>query len=282
MIEPFNPEMDSVTAQALDAMPSWEEVSGFIHGRGDVPFLNAARADKSEAGICFMEEEASSAQARMVLGYALDCRAALERGEDMPPNSECRFGGIETTVSEVHGAVSSVSEPCETWYSARVVICLRDSLYSDYLVDGVLHNSFIMASVHCPWSFDSRTDGVITLSAAIGSRANSRSGIACVVLDALASLHLSHITTTAAKGGEERRVFDQPITAYWWELSNQFRNARAGGKTRIGKCEHCGHAYIAVGERGNPRRYCSDACRQRARDARKRASRCNQRKPSRR
>lgn len=275
MIESFDPERDSVTALVLDALPPWEEVSGFIHGRGGVPFLNAARADKSELGICFMEEEASSEQARMILGYALDCRAAMERGEDVPPSSECGFGSIETTTNEVRGAASGASDAGEAWYSVRVAICLRDSLYSDYLVDGALHNSFVMACVHCPWSFDSRTDGAVSLSAAIGSRANSHLGIACAVLDALAFLHLSHITTAAAYGGEERRVFDQPITAYWWELSNQFRNARIGGKTRVGKCEHCGHAYIAAGERGNPRRYCSDACRQRARDARKRAARSN-------
>ncbi len=76
------------------------------------------------------------------------------------------------------------------------------------------------------------------------------------LVDRLFTLHLNDVKTVSFDGGQEARIITTGISALWWCALDSMRDGR------LGICEVCGKPYVARGERGKPRKYCSEACRQ--------------------
>ncbi len=76
------------------------------------------------------------------------------------------------------------------------------------------------------------------------------------LVDRLFTLHMADVRTVSLGGGQECRVIATGISSLWWCAIDSLRDGR------LGTCEVCGKPYVARGERGKPRKYCSDACRQ--------------------
>lgn len=76
------------------------------------------------------------------------------------------------------------------------------------------------------------------------------------LVDRLFTLHMTDVRTVSLGGGQECRVIATGISSLWWCAIDSLRDGR------LGACEVCGKPYVARGERGKPRKYCSDACRQ--------------------
>ena len=78
------------------------------------------------------------------------------------------------------------------------------------------------------------------------------------IIDALISVHLIDIRTVSTDGGHESRACTSNLSYIWFDILKRMRDGR------VGKCEACGRPFIAKRERGKKRRFCTDACRQRA------------------
>lgn len=76
------------------------------------------------------------------------------------------------------------------------------------------------------------------------------------LVDRLFTLHMVDVRTVSLGGGQECRIVATGISSLWWCAIDSLRDGR------LGACEVCGKPYVARGERGKPRKYCSDACRQ--------------------
>lgn len=76
------------------------------------------------------------------------------------------------------------------------------------------------------------------------------------LVDRLFTLHMADVRTVSLCGGQECRIIATGISSLWWCAIDSLRDGR------LGACEVCGKPYVARGERGKPRKYCSDACRQ--------------------
>lgn len=76
------------------------------------------------------------------------------------------------------------------------------------------------------------------------------------LVDTLFTIHLTGIKTISVNGGEEARESTCGTAAIWWTVLDELRDGR------LGLCEACSRPYIAKRERGTKRRFCSDACRQ--------------------
>ena len=147
--------------------------------------------------------------------------------------------------------------------------------YAAYLYQMVLLESLAcrMMDVAEPWSATwfqvdesgeshdaeaSEADG-LCIMCALGFYENNESGARkCLstLVDRLFTLHLNDVKTVSFDGGQEARIITTGISALWWCALDSMRDGR------LGICEVCGKPYVARGERGKPRKYCSEACRQ--------------------
>ena len=76
------------------------------------------------------------------------------------------------------------------------------------------------------------------------------------LVDDLFTLHMTGIRTICIEG-EEERVPDSTLSMLWWLALGSMRSGK------LGKCIVCGTPYTTRKlDRGTPRKYCSDACRQ--------------------
>ena len=73
-------------------------------------------------------------------------------------------------------------------------------------------------------------------------------------LDNLFSINLADVKTVTVNGMIQQEC-NSVYSAFWLLLSREFEGGRAM------RCEACGKPLVVYGERGNKRRYCSDACR---------------------
>lgn len=147
--------------------------------------------------------------------------------------------------------------------------------YADYLYQMVLLESLAcyMMDVACPWgaawfrvdendeSHDAEpeeADGLCVMCALGYYEDNEAGARKCLnsLVDRLFTLHLNDVKTVSVDGGQEARIITTGISSLWWCALDSMR----GG--RLGICEVCGKPYVARGERGKPRKYCSEACRQ--------------------
>ncbi len=147
--------------------------------------------------------------------------------------------------------------------------------YASYLYQMALLESLAcrMMDVACPWgaawfrvdetgeSHDAEyeeADGLCIICALGYYEDNEAGARKCLstLADRLFTLHLNDVKTVSFDGGQEARIITTGISALWWCALDSMRDGR------LGICEVCGKPYVARGERGKPRKYCSEACRQ--------------------
>lgn len=144
--------------------------------------------------------------------------------------------------------------------------------YADYLVAAIEAEEGYceLLGAPCPWDFmrcpDGDEDGAhrtgaegLRMFCVLGYYERSASGARqCLadLVDRLFTLHMADVRTVSLGGGQECRVIATGISSLWWCAIDSLRDGR------LGACEVCGKPYVARGERGKPRKYCSDACRQ--------------------
>ena len=144
--------------------------------------------------------------------------------------------------------------------------------YADYLVAAIeAEESYCeLLGVPCPWDYTRCPDGDkaeahrtgtegLRMLCVLGYYERSASGARqCLadLVDRLFTLHMTDVRTVSLGGGQECRVIATGISSLWWCAIDSLRDGR------LGACEVCGKPYVARGERGKPRKYCSDACRQ--------------------
>lgn len=87
----------------------------------------------------------------------------------------------------------------------------------------------------------------------LGEGSTERMALAESMLDALCTAHLFGLRVEVRHGVEVRRTVDL-ASSLWYSLVSSFSSGRAG------ICNTCGRPFIAFGERGKKRKYCSDAC----------------------
>lgn len=89
---------------------------------------------------------------------------------------------------------------------------------------------------------------------------------------------LVHGIVSLFLGGISIDIFRSTKTDDYMVFSNYltyllYRFTRQSGNVRLGSCELCGRGFSLVGARGLARHYCSDACRTKAKNARKKKQR---------
>ena len=77
-----------------------------------------------------------------------------------------------------------------------------------------------------------------------------------LALQQIAGLHLSEIQTAVDRYGVPHQLARWGICALWLAYCNRFSRAR------IAFCEACGRPIVVTEERGTPRQYCDERCRQ--------------------
>ena len=147
--------------------------------------------------------------------------------------------------------------------------------YADYLYAAIMAEEGYdeLLGVSCPWDcvwYAKDGDGVVRevdpddadglqIICALGYFERSAEGARkCLsdFVDRLFTLHMADVRTVSLGGGRECRIVATGISSLWWCAIDSLRDGR------LGACEVCGKPYVARGERGKPRKYCSDACRQ--------------------
>lgn len=86
---------------------------------------------------------------------------------------------------------------------------------------------------------------------------------------ALISLHLEGVRIDVFDSNEsdDFMVFDSYLSYLWYDFAKKL------GKVRIGYCEQCGKGFSLTGHRGIKRRFCSEACKTKAKNERMRQQR---------
>lgn len=147
--------------------------------------------------------------------------------------------------------------------------------YADYLFAAIMAEEDYdeLLGAPCPWDcvwYAEDSDGIerevdpddadgLQVICALGYFERSAEGARkCLsdLVDRLFTLHLADVRTVSLGGGRECRIVATGISSLWWCAIDSLRDGR------LGACEVCGKPYVARGERGKPRKYCSDACRQ--------------------
>ena len=147
--------------------------------------------------------------------------------------------------------------------------------YADYLFAAIMAEEDYgdLLGAPCPWDcvwYAQDGDGVehevdpddaegLQVICALGYFERSAEGARkCLsdFVDRLFTLHMADVRTVSLDGGRECRIVATGISSLWWCAIDSLRDGR------LGTCEVCGKPYVARGERGKPRKYCSDACRQ--------------------
>ena len=84
------------------------------------------------------------------------------------------------------------------------------------------------------------------------------------IVHALISLHLQGIAIDVfcADENDGFMVFENYLSYLWYEFAIKL------DRVKIGYCEQCGKGFSLSGHRGIPRRFCSDACKTKAKNAR--------------
>ena len=86
---------------------------------------------------------------------------------------------------------------------------------------------------------------------------------------ALISLHLEGVRIDVFDSSEsdDFMAFDSYLSYLWYDFAKKL------GKVRIGYCEQCGKGFSLTGHRGIKRRFCSEACKTKAKNERMRQQR---------
>ena len=105
-----------------------------------------------------------------------------------------------------------------------------------------------------------------TISLEQVSLAENDAALFNLLVKLLVDLHLANVRVDMFSGAQESGFlsFDCALAFLW------YRFAQTMSKARIGYCQYCGKAFSTAGHRGIPRRYCSDVCRTKAKNARSR------------
>lgn len=84
------------------------------------------------------------------------------------------------------------------------------------------------------------------------------------LIQVMITAHLGNVRVDVFTGNQETGylVFDSYISWLWYQFS------RGLSTVTLGYCEMCGKAYSLVGHRGIDRRYCSEACKTKAKNGR--------------
>ena len=94
------------------------------------------------------------------------------------------------------------------------------------------------------------------------------------LVHALASIHLENVKLDlfSSTGDDSFMSFPDYLSYLWYDFAQNL------GVTKVGYCEQCGQGFSLVGHRGLPRRFCSEACKTRAKNKRTKALRENSRR----
>ena len=89
------------------------------------------------------------------------------------------------------------------------------------------------------------------------------------LVHALASIHLERVTLDLFHSTGEDNFMSFPcyLAYLWYEFAQNL------GVAKVGYCEQCGQGFSLVGHRGQPRRFCSEACKTKAKNKRTKAKR---------
>lgn len=89
------------------------------------------------------------------------------------------------------------------------------------------------------------------------------------LVHALASIHLENVKLDLFSSTDEDSFMSFPdyLSYLWYDFAQNL------GVTKVGYCEQCGQGFSLAGHRGLPRRFCSEACKTKAKNKRTKALR---------
>lgn len=196
---------------------------------------------------CMIEDAADFLDVGKALALAVNLQNVAKKAKLMP--DELKSLGVQFEWERVKGAVMGDGREVDGF-----------ALQSDLLLslDGNLFEKYHGSVPIDPFSFGSCVvDGVLKIRDSIFSetkRSINYSEIAKRLFDALVSGFLTDVRLFTCNGGTETKSIPNAFSAIWMGLVDDLREGRAG------RCVVCGRPFIAKGERGKRRKYCSSAC----------------------
>ena len=218
----------AATTQGCMPCPTEENLRGFLQGNS--PIIDWDIDWKSG----FLEDfELCNLQARELLSFAL---GALKNEVELP------YSGLDGCFTVDGWFVVSGTE---LKYKPDAVLKMKESAYLRMLLR-TKPNTFDRKDFR---NIRGETNDICLMVSPKDGQTFSHALAA-----ELFNLHISGIGF-AYDGNKISAISDYSVRTYWWTALNAAINGR------VGFCEHCGKPFATSSERGKPRKYCSDTCR---------------------
>lgn len=213
--------------------------------------------------------ENAFADLRAVLMFAIELKAMIDNGNVL--EADFLHAGVEVSRSTWEGCLP------EPLLLANWHMVLKSDAYTEYLKKSLsdsntpipdgdpilcerLYGERLKAYCECyEWNIPNEVEECNVLAfydfanPELGEGPTERMALAEAMLDLLCTVHLYGLRIEVRKGVEIRRSVDL-ASSLWYALVSSFSDGRAG------ICGTCGKPFVAFGERGRKRKYCSEAC----------------------